>query len=235
MAQSRPACRRFCLMTVGRCGSTALMRALQAFPDIATPDKNLPCIDNELLHPEQIRRHAQEYARLADTPVETPGQLMQAFYRYNGGQPYAGFKSMPNRHRHFHRFVEAPDIRFITLIRKDIPSTVASFLVAMQTGCWRRDGGAQDLTWTFDEERHGPLAAGNLRYVLDSIRLIESIPERIALVYEDLCREDFSSPELDDFFGRPIRLEAPKPPLHGSRYVANWPEFHAFLTRLEAR
>ncbi|MGZ8246317.1 hypothetical protein [Methylomagnum sp.] len=39
---------------------------------------------------------------------------------------------------------------------------------------------------------------------------------------------------MDDFFARPIRLENPKPPLHGSEYVANWPEFHEFLTRQEA-
>lgn len=221
-------------MTVGRCGSTALMRVLQACPDIATPDKNLACIDNELLHPERVRRYAQEYAALTQTEITTPGQLMRAFYRHNGGFAYAGFKSMPNRHRHFQHFVAAPDIRFITLIRRDIHSTVASFLVAMLTGGWRRDGGAQSVRWTFDPEQHGSMAASNLQYVLNSIRQIERIPNRIALVYEDLCREDFHSPELDDYFARPIRLENPKPPLHGGEYVANWPEFHEFLTRREA-
>jgi hypothetical protein len=231
--QSRPSCRGFCLMTVGRSGSTALMRALQAFPDIATPDKNLPCIDNELLHPEHIQRYAQEYARMAKHPVKTPGQLMQAFFRHNKDFGYAGFKSMPNRHPQFQRFAASPEIQFISLARQDVPSTVASFLTAMQAGCWRREGGAQDYAWRFDPGLHGGMAAANFHYVCASLKLLERMPNRIALIYEDLCREDFSSPELDAFFGRPIRLAAPKPPLHGSAYLSNWGEFCAFLAQLE--
>lgn len=208
------------------------MQGLRSCPEIATPHKNISCVDDELLHPRQIHEYAGEYGRLTGRRIATPGQLMQAFYQYNAGFAFAGFKSMPNRHTHFHEFTRQPGIRFITLVRMDIPSTVASFLTAMLTGCWRRDGGRQDRTWTFEQTGHGPLVAANLAYVLDSFRLIESIPDAIRLTYEDLCREDFHSPELDRYFQRPIRLANPQPPTHAGSYLANWDEFVEFIARL---
>jgi hypothetical protein len=218
-------------MTVGRCGSTALMNALQDFPDIATPGKNIECADHELLHPDCARRYARQYAALAGREIRSPGALIEAFYRHNAGYAYAGFKSMPNRHRQFQRFAASRGIQFITLVRRDVASTVASFMVAMQAGCWRREGGVQTETWTFDPARLGPAVAANLAYVLDSLALIASMPGAIALAYEDLCREDFASPELDGYFDRPVRLPRPKPPLSGSAYTANWPEFLEYLSR----
>ncbi len=229
MAHAYPNSQFFCVMAVGRCGSTALMRALGSFPDIATPGKNIACADDELLHPDFVRHYAGQYENLTAQRIRSPGELIRAFYRHNGGHAYAGFKSMPNRHRHYRKFVASGEIRFITLVRRDIASTVASFMVAMLTGCWRRDGGGQAESWTFDAEAHGPAVAANLDYVLASLDLIASIPNGIALAYEDLCQEDFNSPELDGYFGRPIRLADPQPPLHGSAYVANWPEFLDFI------
>lgn len=223
--------RYFCLMTMGRSGSTALMHALRRFPDIATPGKNIPCEDDELLHPEFAEGYARRYAELTGRAIESPGALMDAFYRHNAGYAYAGFKSMPNRHPKFRRFVESPGIRFITLVREDVGSTVASFIVAMLTGCWRRDGGEQGQSWTFDPARHGAAVRSNLAYILESQRLIASIPDAIRLSYEELCREDFSQVDLDAYFGRPIRLDKPKPPLSAASYVANWPEFLDFIDR----
>lgn len=207
------------------------MKSLQDFPDIATPGKNISCIDNELLHPDYAQKYAQDYQRLTNQPIGSPGQLIQSFYTYNQGYRYAGFKSMPNRHRHFARFVETPSIQFITLIRLDIASTVASFIAAMLTGCWRRDGGHQKAVWRFDEDRYGELVAANLHYVLAGLSLIRKMPQTIALTYEDLCQEKYTNTELNCFFGRPIRITKPKPPLHGSAYVANWPRFLDFIRR----
>jgi len=219
----------FCLMTVGRCGSTALMQALRGFADIATPFKDISCADDELLHPKYVRAHASEYQQLTGRPVESPDQLMQAFYLHHADANYAGFKSMPNRHRHYEEFVTTAGLQFIGLTRRDIPSTVASFMLARATGCWRRDGGVQRQSLHFDPQQHGKSAASILVYVMRSIEAIRVIPEAINLTYEDLCREDFHSRHLDDFFGRAIRLENPRPPVHGSSYVGNWPEFLAFL------
>ncbi|MEE9289637.1 MAG: hypothetical protein V3U99_01360, partial [Alphaproteobacteria bacterium] len=35
--------RRFCVLTTGRTGSTALMNRLQRFEDIALPNRNIDC------------------------------------------------------------------------------------------------------------------------------------------------------------------------------------------------
>ncbi len=37
--------RKFCVLTVGRAGSTALLGRLARYPDIALPGKNIECID----------------------------------------------------------------------------------------------------------------------------------------------------------------------------------------------
>ncbi len=49
---------------------------------------------------------------------------------------------MPERHRNYKEFIGRIDVEFIVLIRKDIASTVASFLVAMAEGSWERTGEA---------------------------------------------------------------------------------------------
>jgi hypothetical protein len=216
-------------MTVGRSGSTALMYALRKQPDLATPGKNIDCVDDELLHPDFVAQYASGYRRLTAADIGTPDQLVEAFFDFNAGAAFAGFKSMPNRHRDFAAFVRTPGLTVISLVRDDIPSTVASFLLATATGCWRRGGGSQSRSLRFDPRRHGPFVAANLRYVNDGIKRIAAIPGAITLTYEALCRPDFRSPELDAYFGRAVRLENPKPPLHGSSYIENWPEFQRFL------
>jgi len=221
--------RKFCVLTIGRAGSTALMDCLARYPDIALPGKNIECIDQELVHPARIGAQAAAYARLCGTTIATPDQLIDAFFAFNGSAAFAGFKTMPNRHRNLEAFVSRPDIRFITLSRLDLASTVASFLVAMATDSWRRQGGAQTARWTFDVQRDAAAVAGNLRYVLNSAAQLRRVPDAIALTYEDLCRPEFSDPALDAFFGRPIRLDDPKPPTSAETYVSNWPEFLAFI------
>lgn len=161
--------------------------------------------------------------------IRTPAQLMLAFFTRNEHQAFAGFKSMPNRHRKFDSFVRRPDIQFISLMRRDIHSTVASFLTAMQFGCWRRSGEPQSQAWIFEPELHGPALKANLNYITSSIRQIESMPSAIDLCFEDLCQEDFKDQRLDDFFSRPIKVQSPRPPVHGSSYLLNWQEFVDYL------
>lgn len=220
---------KFCVLTVGRAGSTALMNRLARESDIALPGKNIDCIDQELAHPARVQAHAAAFARLCGVPISTVEQLIDCFFAANAGSAYAGFKTMPNRHHDYDRFVRRSDIRFITLSRRDVASTVASFVVAMATDSWRRNGGAQTARWTFDPKRDGAAVAGNLRYVLNSMAQLETVPAAIALAYEDLCDPKFASSSLDAFFGRPIRLDDPKPPTSGRSYVANWAEFCAFV------
>ena len=124
---SGSACQRFCVLTVGRSGSTSLMNFLSRFDDIALPCKDVVCIDNELLNPESVARYAGEYAARCSQPIRTPNDLIECFYRLHDSAPYAGFKSMPNRHPDLAAFVARQDIRFVTLVREDIPSTCGQF------------------------------------------------------------------------------------------------------------
>jgi hypothetical protein len=205
------------------------MNVLERFPDIAVPNKNIPCVDNELVHPKRVREHLQRYAALCGKPIATPEQLIDCFYAYNAAFAYAGFKTMPNRHKHLGAFVARPDIRFITLVRRDIASTVASFLLAMKTDSWRRFGEPQQATWKFVAAQDGPPVRNNLAYVLHSLAQLSRVPNAIRLTYEELCDPRFQSPPLDAFFGRPIKLDDPKPPTSASAYVENWDEFRAFI------
>ena len=220
---------KFCVLTVGRAGSTALMDRLERYPDIAVPSKNIDCVDQELVHPARIQAQSAAYAKLCERPITTPEQLIDCFFEVNGGAAFAGFKTMPNRHKDLDRFVTRSDIRFITLSRLDLASTVASFLVAMASDSWRRGGGPQAARWRFDTERDAAAVVSNLRYVVKSDAQLRAVPNAIALVYEDLCDPGFSSSALDAFFGRPIRLDDPKPATSGETYVANWLEFRAFV------
>jgi hypothetical protein len=205
------------------------MDQLARYPDIAVPGKNISCVDHELTHPARIQAHAAAYASLCGHEIRTVDELLDCFFTVNHAAAFAGFKTMPNRHKDLAAFVARADIRFITLIRRDLASTVASFLMAMATESWRRYGEPQTARWRFIAERDAQSVLGNLRYVVRSHAQLEGVPNAIVLAYEDLCDRKFSSAEIDAFFGRPIRLDHPKPPTSGESYVENWSEFRAFV------
>lgn len=232
--QPSSASRRFCVLTVGRSGSTSLMNFLAKSDDIAVPCKEVDCVDNELLHPDRAAQYAAFYAQRCAVPVRTADELIDCFYRTHADAAYAGFKSMPNRHPDFAAFAARRDVRFITLVREDVVSTVASFMVAIDTGSWRRFGGPQAARWVFDAARDERRVLGNLTYVLQSNAALRDIPGAIALTYEALCDPAFSHAALDGFFARRVSIENPRPPTHGSSYVENWDEFAAFVQKAAA-
>ncbi len=225
---------RFCVLTAGRAGSTALMDALQSLDDVAVPNKNIACPDNELVHPSKMRRYAQEYSRLCNTQITRQSQLIECFFLYNAGFRFAGFKSMPERHRDYMAFINRKDITFITLARRDVPSTVASFMLAMAKGTWRRSGETPQARWTFRSE-DAKRVLGNLAYVHNSLERLGVVPGAIRLTYESLCDPGFRCAALDGYFERPIRIEDPKPPTSGSGYVTNWDEFEDFVRKAYRR
>ena len=222
----------FCLLTTGRSGSTSLINALAAHGDIVTPDKLTESPDNELLHPEWVGRYVKFFQQYSQVPISNELQLIQAFFA--GGQTmgakYIGFKSMPNRHRQLHALTAHPDIQIITLVRRDVPSTVASFLMAMRRGTWRRNGEKQQHKLVFDKSLEQQ-ALGNLQYVLQSERQLTSVQNAIHLNFEDLCQDNYCHPQLDAFFERPVKLISPKKPVSAQSYVENWPEFNAFIEK----
>ena len=217
--------RKFCVITVGRSGSTSLMECLEPCEDIALPSKDIACEDNELVHPARLRAQLAAYAALCGKALAGPAELIEAFYERNAGRPYAGFKTMPNRHADLAQFTARGDIQFITLRRGDVASTAASFLRASATGSWRRHGEPRPDRWEFDAARDGKALKANLAYIHRSHQQLAAIPNAIHLLYEDLCNPAHASAPLDAFFGRKIRLLDPRPPTSGAGYVSNWPAF----------
>jgi len=222
--------KRFCVMTSGRAGSTALMDLLSRHDDIAVPHKQVDCVDNEILHPRRRADYARQYQQLTGLPIQDELSLIHAFYESNRQSPYVGFKSMPERHRKLREFADQSNLQFITLSRADVPSTVASFLMAFDAGTWRREGGEQPNRLVFGpgyEQR----SLGHLQYLETCEQMLQSLPAAIHLQYEVLCRPDFHCEPLDDFFQRHIALQDPKPPTTGASYVENWDEFCSFINR----
>jgi len=223
---------RFCLLTAGRSGSSSLMEVFGSFDDIGVPNKNISCTDNELIHPLRIDDYTEQFSKLSGKKITTPDELIDAFYELNAGYAFAGFKSMPNRHRHYDDFISRKDIQFITLIRRDVISTAASFLGAYEVGTWRRHGEARTDQLTFDHGRHGNWVRSNVAYLHESLVQLAMIPDAISLYYEDLCDPLYRCAALDEFFARPIRLNDPRPPTSGAAYISNWKEFHDFANEI---
>ncbi|MHC4340992.1 MAG: hypothetical protein ACYSX0_12370 [Planctomycetota bacterium] len=215
-------------MTTGRTGSTSLMKALQAHSDILVPNRQVDCVDNELVHPDYMDRYVGYYARACSRPVAGEAALIDAFFETASGFAFAGFKSMPDRHADIDAFIGRTDIRFIVLERLDIASTIASFITAIDEGCWRREGGPQPHRWHFDPEHHERIR-GHLKYLTACFACMDRIPDAIRLTYEEICEPGFSNRELDEFFERSIAIPDPQPPLSGEDYVKNWDEFRSFV------
>jgi hypothetical protein len=154
--------------------------------------------------------------------------LVNAFFELASRSPYAGFKSMPNRHRNLQVFVQSEDIQFITLEREDLASTVASFIVAIDRDTWRRDGGEQVHGFEFKGE-YVDRARSHLDYILSSSALLGRIPGAIKLTYEEICRDDFDNAQLNGFFGRVIKLDRPQAPTNAEHYVRNWDSFKRYI------
>jgi len=215
---------KFCVLTTGRSGSTSLMEAFEPFADIALPRRQIDCVDDELLRPGDFARHVQEYAALTGEGIDGQDALIDAFYAYNAGSRFAGFKSMPHRHQNYDAFIAREDIRFITLLREDVASTVASFMLAIRRGTWRRHGEVPQERWTFRPEDTQEVRAIHARLV-ENMRALQRVPGAIRLTYEELCDKGFASAELNDFFKRPIAISDPTPPVSGEAYTENWDAF----------
>lgn len=222
---------QFCVMTVGRSGSTSLMNYLEQFDDIALPCKDVvDCTDNELLRPDRLIQYQAHYGLLTAKAVNSPKELITAFYHKHEAKAYAGFKSMPNRHDDILSFIANPKVKIISLWREDTASTVASFMKAIETGFWQREGATEkDTKWCFVPTKHATTVLANLQYTMNAITILKNAPNTIKFSYEQLCNPSFSHPELNAFFGREVKIANPKPPTSAETYVENWTEFKAFI------
>jgi hypothetical protein len=226
--------RKFCVLTTGRAGSTALMNALAELDDVAMPGEEGDGGGAELVHPRQASRYASMLSARLGRAIRTVPELVDAWFEANANAAFAGFKTMPNRHPDLERFIQQPDIQFITLVREDLSATVASFMAAQQHDAWLRKGGTPDFRWTFGPEQHERVAA-SVRYVSQGQAILGQVPDPIALTYEDLCTPGFRNQALDAFFRSHVEIRNPRPPTDASLYVENFDALVDFIDRELAR
>ena len=198
------------------------------YEDVALSGKHLDCEDSELLHPSRVEGYCSSYADLFGRPVVNHDELVDLFFKLHERDTFAGFKTMYNRHKNLAAFLKRSDIQFISLVRSDVSATVASFIHAMESGTWRREGGQPEYRWKFDKRKAREIFS-NIQYVFNSHLVLRQIPNVIALNYESLCKADFHSDPLDKYFERYISLENPLPPTDPQKYVENWQEFDDFV------
>lgn len=206
------------------------MDRISELESVAVPNKDIDCRDNELVHPEHFKQYAAAYAAITGRDISTVPELIRAFYAYHEDADFAGFKSMINRHPYPRAFIRHSGIQFITLLRRDVPSTIASFMAAKEKHTWRRNGGTPSQKWTFDSSDTRYLDS-NISYVVQSNRILEQIPGAISLWYEECCRPDFENTRLDSYFRAHIAFRQPKPPTNAAEYVTNWDEFVNYVTK----
>lgn len=204
------------------------MDAFASEPDIVLPRKQINCSDDELIRRNGFQAHVRQFRKLTGAVISRRHELIDLFFHYNRGAAFAGFKSMPHRHPDYPGFASRRDIQFITLYRRDLASTVSSFMLALQKGTWRRSGGNTGATWRFDHTNKRP-ALAILRNLRANQRKLKMIEQPIDLVFEDLCKPGFDDPRLNEFFGRKIAIADPRAPLTGEHYTENWSEFLAFV------
>ncbi len=219
---------RFCILTYGRAGSTSLMKTLGSYADIAIPQKNIPHLHSELLHPRLKRKNKRHFSKLLQTSIRTDEDLINAFFQYNRDYAFAGLKIMPLFMKNFSSFLQRDDIHFIVLTRKDIPSMVASFQMARKSKRWQRTGGKHDTKWVF-RPMDRLSVRGNIGYLRKSHDALTQVKDAIRITYEEISSPTFNNPELNTLFGREIRLPNPQGPTCGADYVENWEEFKTYV------
>jgi hypothetical protein len=221
---------RFCVITTGRAGSSSFMEALGRYDDIAVPSKQIDCPNNEIFSVMRPDRYWSDYTRLSGQPVTDELSLAHAFYKSNEHARFAGFKTMPNRHRHLKRMLKTHDVQAIVISRRDLSSTIASLLAARRYKTWQRQGEPQQVRLVFSTALCGHIDS-HLEYLLISRMRMRRLPDAIAIEFEQLCAQDFSDTRLNAYFGREIRLEQPRPPIDAMSYVDNWAEFSGYIER----
>jgi hypothetical protein len=175
-------------------------------------------------------RYWQAYEKFAAMPVTDELSLALAFYSSNESSAYAGFKTMPNRHRQLGRMIAENEIQVINLFRRDLPATIASFIAARDVKSWDRRGEPQDYRFHFSAAIE-PRIDMHLAYILKSLRLLATLRGAITIEFEQLCTDTFSDRQLNTYFDRAIRLQDPRPPIETSSYVENWPAFAQYIQR----
>lgn len=222
---------KFCLITTGRTGSSSFFNALRRFDDIRIPSYGGGCDTAELIHPLYMPLFAATYSQADIDRLPEKLELINDFYKYSDGKQFAGFKLLYSQLVEVESFLEREDVQFFVLLRKDIPSHMASQMMATDTGLWGRTGGPHTRSWNYAPQRKPGLTAALLN-LKKAFNTFEGVKNAHVFYYEDLAGEGFFFDELDAFFGRHICLDEPKSPTSGAQYVGNWNYFRDEVTAL---
>ena len=204
------------------------MNRLRLESDIALPGHDVECIDQELTHPARRSDYLAAYSRMTGRRLSGVPGLINGFYSQHEQARYAGFKTMFNRHPRIMAFIQVPNIQFISLNRRDVHATVASFLLARAKNTWARTGGVPIESCVFKPEMRAAVAR-NIEYVYRSHQVLKAVKGAIRIDYEDLCDPGFASAELDAYFDRHIALLDPRPPVDPGVYIENWQTLQQFV------
>lgn len=221
-------CKKFIVLGTPRTGSESFVKALQQVAGLTTPANSTDLKQSELLNPRFISNFTSIYSLKFGIQLLTQSELINAFYSVNSSSPYAGFKTFYSHVQGFSALTLQPDIQFIVLMRQNVASTLASLMVALDRGCWGRQGESHKSAWRLRSDRIPQLKALVERHHEAMSALIE-VPNAIVVRYEDLCCEDFSDSRLDSFFGQRIAFVNPRPPVSGESYVVNWDDFRSHV------
>lgn len=205
------------------------MDAIAAIAGVTVPAVDIECRDHELVHPDRFAHYSHTYSALTGNTVATPSQLIDAYYHHHLDKRWVGFKTMVDRHPDLQEFVARDDIRFITLVRRDVVATCASFMLAKEHATWRRRGGLPSQRWTFSAANRQRVL-DNLVYIHNSLQILQLVPGAIRLTYEELCNPGHIHTGLNALFGTTVTINTPRAPINASEYVTNWQEFQQFCT-----
>lgn len=191
---------KFAVLTTGRAGSSSFVQALHQIPGLVTPANSTDINQPELLNPRFRADFFSIYSGLCGRNLKTELDLIEAFYAQHQSGLYAGFKALYSQVSSFDLFKNRSDVTFVVLLRRDVVSTIASLMVAMDRGCWGRRGESHRSAWRFNPVRLHELNALVVAHHA-AIDALLRVPNSIVITYEDLCRERFADSRLNAFLG----------------------------------
>ena len=219
---------RFTVLTTGRAGSNSLMQSIQAIAGVATPMTHSPISSSELLNPQLLEGFYEFYSAKTEVDLKTERELIDAFFLCNSGARFSGFKALYSQLPCLDLLARQQPLTLIVLLRRDVASTVASYMVGIDRGCWVRKGESHSSGWRYNPSRKSEVCKHVARIRVGIERFL-GIPGSIVVAYEDLCSETFSNPKLNSFFSDSVQIDSPRPPVSGASYVSNWGEFKAVV------
>lgn len=225
--------RKFMVVAVPRSGSTFLIKRIAESRDVYLPEVNqfeLFNVYEKLYNCHSLRLN-----------VASESQILDGFFS-QANRPYAGLKTIPGFHREWPLLMNRPDIQFITLLRCDFLSCLASYIICERQCGWRLSsrqqiGGAplvfREIYST--EEKLTSWFGATLDYLLYNYRAVEALnalPQTIQLETGMFEQRNQERGRLAEFLGRPISFDGFTTPTHYTECFSDHFFFKVTVKRL---